>query len=70
MNSQDKIFYSLFAMFVITLCGAIYIASNDKSECGGDMRLHTDAQTGCQYLSKGNGLTPRLDREGKHLGCK
>lgn len=28
----------------------------------------TDARTGCQYLeSKGGGLTPRLDGNGKHV---
>lgn len=30
--------------------------------------LRTDAQTGCQYLvSPWGGITPRLDRDGKHL---
>ena len=32
------------------------------------LRLRTDARTGCQYLeSTGGGLTPRLDRNGKHV---
>lgn len=30
------------------------------------MGLHTDARTGCQYLSRA-GLTPRLDATGKHI---
>lgn len=29
-----------------------------------NLRLYTDAQTGCQYLSNGNGLTPRTDAQG------
>ena len=33
------------------------------------MRVLTDAQTGCQYLQAG-GLTPRLDADGRHMGCR
>lgn len=35
------------------------------------MRLFTDHRTGCQYLSAGpiGGITPRLDRDGRHVGC-
>ncbi|EHA5581971.1 hypothetical protein V3J41_002222 [Salmonella enterica] len=29
-----------------------------------NLRLYTDALTGCQYLSNGNGLTPRMDTQG------
>lgn len=33
--------------------------------------LYTDAKTGCQYLSaKGNGITSRLDKAGRQLGCR
>jgi hypothetical protein len=36
-----------------------------------NMRLYTDARTGCQYLSvPGGGITPRKDDNGHHLGCK
>lgn len=32
------------------------------------LALRTDAQTGCQYLaSPWGGLTPRVDRAGKHI---
>jgi hypothetical protein len=32
------------------------------------LKPRTDARTGCQYLeSDGGGLTPRLDREGRHV---
>lgn len=35
------------------------------------MRLHTDAFTGCQYLSfPSGGVTPRLTTTGGHLGCR
>lgn len=34
------------------------------------LNLYTDAKTGCQYLSaRGNGIAPRLDKSGRHLGC-
>lgn len=34
------------------------------------MKLTTDAETGCQYLSvAGGGITPRLDANGKQI-CK
>ena len=33
------------------------------------MTLFVDARTGCQYLSAGRGLTPRLDETGKQI-CK
>ena len=32
------------------------------------LKLHTDAMTGCQYLStSGGGITPRLDRNGHQI---
>jgi hypothetical protein len=35
------------------------------------MYPHTDALTGCQYLSVyGGGITPRLDGDGRHVGCR
>lgn len=31
----------------------------------------TDSLTGCQYLTTSSGgLTPRLDVDGKHIGCR
>ena len=32
------------------------------------MSFYTDHQTGCQYLAS-NGLTPRVDGTGRHMGC-
>lgn len=35
------------------------------------MRPHVDAATGCEYLSApGGGITPRLDSDGRHMGCR
>lgn len=35
------------------------------------MVTHTDADTGCQYVSldRGAALTPRLSPEGRQMGC-
>ena len=43
-----------------------------RDDTDGDTRSglvpRTDARTGCQYLeSAGGGLTPRLDKAGKHI---
>lgn len=40
--------------------------STDGEERSG-LGLHTDAMTGCQYLSRSGGLTPRLDAKGNHI---
>lgn len=42
--------------------------STDKSPWHrSDLDLHIDALTGCQYLSHGGSLTPRLDSDGNIL---
>lgn len=35
------------------------------------MVIHTDADTGCQYVSldRGGALTPRLSPDGRQMGC-
>jgi len=47
---------------------------SDSGSWGGGrsgMRPMTDALTDCQYLRvPGGGITPRLDGNGLHLGCK
>lgn len=32
--------------------------------------LMTDYGTGCEYLYRNGGITPRFDKNGKQLGCK
>lgn len=39
------------------------------------MGFYVDYETGCEYLSTGgllgaSGITPRLDANGQHMGCK
>lgn len=43
----------------------------ENNHCSG-MTLLTDYMTGCQYLKSGfiiGTLTPRLDGDGRHVGC-
>ena len=45
----------------------------DPGEWGArsNLAIRTDSQTGCQYLAASSGgLTPRLDANGRHIGCK
>lgn len=39
--------------------------STDTKTARSGMKLYTDALTGCQYLSAGGGLTPRIDSDGE-----
>lgn len=42
--------------------------ATDPTNGRSGMRLHTDAETGCQYLSVyGGGITARLDAGGKQI---
>lgn len=42
----------------------------DPADGRSGMSLLTDAGTGCQYLARSGGLTPRLDASGKQMGCR
>lgn len=45
--------------------------ATDPPDGRSGMDLNTDFETGCQYLSKNHGgITPRLDGNGRHMGCK
>lgn len=64
---------------VIGACIFLFLSwingSFDKDDTDGidrsGMRLHTDASTGCEYLSTPNGgVTPRLNKDGSHRGCR
>lgn len=56
----------LFLFLIIQWAFALGKDATDPPHGRSGMRLHTDHETGCQYLSRG-GLTPRLDRDGKHI---
>ncbi len=70
---------------IVLLAGVVAIASGilsesplarddtDPGEWGkrSEIAARTDSLTGCQYLTtKAGGLTPRLDAEGRHIGCR
>lgn len=55
-------------ILVVTLYGVFVGAdknSTDRKDERSGMELYTDALTGCQYLSAGGGLTPRIDSDGE-----
>jgi hypothetical protein len=59
-------------VFILLLKLAWAVLPIGRDDTDGDARsglkLRTDARTGCQYLeSRGGGLTPRLDRNGRHV---
>lgn len=41
--------------------------SDQSSWSRSGMDVMTDARTGCQYLGKGSGITPRLDTAGNQI---
>lgn len=46
-------------------CAVLGIPDNNRRF---GLKLHTDAMTGCQYLStSGGGITPRLDSQGRQI---
>ena len=72
MKSIGKlIMFGLIIIFIINLFGL----GTDSTDYSGwkrsGMSLHTDAQTGLQYLSIKNGtLIPRLNKDGQHISIK
>ena len=70
----EYIIKNLAALLVIMFCiiQAITLLSptdnSDKSRLNrSGLIIHTDALTGCQYLSKNGNLVPRLDAQGKQV---
>jgi hypothetical protein len=64
----------LVVYFLVVMIGKSPMARDDTDpgEWGKRSGLmpRTDSRTGCQYLESTNGgLTPRLDRSGKQVGC-
>ena len=46
--------------------------STDDGTTRSGLTLYVDHMTGCHYLEAGyiGGITPRLDGQGRHVGCK
>ena len=62
--------YLLIGYFAIAMLGRCTPRDDTDGDNRSGMGLHTDARTGCQYLSVPfGGITPRLGPNGEHL-CK
>jgi len=64
-----------FAAFVLFLVLGLLTPKDDSDPPGrgerSGMGVHTDALTGCQFLSHRNGgLIERRNGRGEHLGCR
>ena len=68
---NHKLWYILIIIVLIVMIrnwSGSGVDSTDKSRWNrSGITLQTDAKTGLQYLSCGGGLTPRLDKQGKHM---
>ncbi|KRB22717.1 DUF6440 family protein [Mesorhizobium sp. Root172] len=76
MSHTEKLARDIRAMLItIAILGTIWwvfdFGKDDTDPPGArsGFSLLTDAGTGCQYLAH-SGLTPRLDANGKQMGCR
>lgn len=64
-------FYAVIAITVLSIAFSFFSPTDSTDYSRTDrsgLKLHTDAMTGCQYLStSGGGITPRLDNRGHHV---
>lgn len=59
-------------LIVIAALQAIYhfapvLRDSSDGDSRSGMKVAVDAMTGCHYLRASGGITPRLDREGRHV---
>ena len=59
-------------MALLGSCTSYGLDDTDNRNTGerSALTLRTDHGTGCQYLKSGDNLIPRLDGQGKHVGCR
>lgn len=56
---------------MLVLCGCAKRDSTDSESERSGMTPRTDNASGCQYLTFGSSITPRMEADGKtHMGCK
>lgn len=69
--SSGVILWPLLFVFAALIFLAAKPAKDDTDQPDGrsGMILKTDALTGCHYLVY-KGITPRLNKDGKQVGCK
>ena len=51
----------------IASCVGVSIEVKPKEQSAAELKISTDAETGCQYLHHGSSITPRLDRSGRQV---
>lgn len=59
-------------IIIALLCAGCQVRNDDSDMPDGrpsGFLVKTDALTGCQYLSEGHAVTPRMGRDGKQV-CK
>lgn len=58
----------LFTPAFLSQCGK---DNSDPPDGRSGLTIYTDALTGCEYLSVMlGGITPRLDGDGRQIGCR
>jgi len=64
--------WALLLLFVLSLMQPYDDTDDVQNKIRSDMVVKTDHKTGCQYLKSGfvGGLTPRVDVNGRHIGCR
>jgi hypothetical protein len=67
-NSTPWFVGIIIALALLAIAYLVFSASTSPSaRSGPDMLVLTDTETGCQYLYKSGGITPRVAADGKHI---
>lgn len=69
MTAVEMVFAALLALACVAI-GSVMFPMKDNSDSQYErsgMNIHTDALTGCQYLSRGSSITPRMGADGKQI---
>jgi len=63
--------YAAAAVVFLMFANALYTPRDNSDPPGGrsGMAIYVDHLTGCEYLFRA-GLTPRMDGNGRQLGCR
>ena len=57
----------IFLLIAAAFFNLVIPKDSTDGEARSGLSIHTDALTGCQYLSRSSNLTPRLGKDGKQL---
>ena len=66
---------SFLVIYAVSYVSFSFLLPTDDSDIDkwnrSGMNISIDAKTGCEYFTKGfGGITPRLNADGSHMGCK